>query len=191
MADQLDALSEALEGSGDDLNTILAVLVEDLTAAIASFAGLVITVTIAGEPVTVTAMNSHTASSSMLLPLTTPPASATGAHLVLYAENPGAFVDLAADARATWDGGGSVVLDQHLPPPTAIEAQQGVDELADRSTVDQAIGFLIGQGHPPAQARTELSRRADAAGVSIAAIAYSVLEVDHQPDPFDENKRAS
>ncbi len=189
LSDALDTLTEALDGSGDDLTTILTVLIEDLTAAITSFVGLTVTVVVGDEPVTVMSMNSHTAASSLLLPLTPSIKVAAGSHLVLYAGNPGAFVDLAA-AATTGGIREVVVLDRHLPPPSAFDVQRAVDEVADRSVIDKAIGFLIEQGHPPRHARNELHRRAAAAGISLTASAYGVLYADHEPDPQDEDQRA-
>lgn len=177
---QLDVLTEALDGSGDDLRTILDVLVGDLSAGISSFAGLTITVSVDGEPVTLTAMNSLTAAASMLLPST---AGAQTGHVVVYAQNPGAFIDLAADAQFTLGAGGGVVVDGHLPPPTAFAAQRGLEGLADRSTINQAVGFLIGKGYPPDQAQAELVRRAAATGATVASMAGQILQTDHRPDP--------
>jgi hypothetical protein len=177
----LDALTEALDGSGDDLATILTVLADDLTMDISSFTGLSITVPVGAQPVTITAMRSHTAATSMLLPLT---AETGGGHIVFYAHNPGAFTDLAADARTMLGlDGGDIVVDEHLPPPTAVAAQAGLAVLADRATIDQAIGFLMEQGDPPELARAELRRRAAAAGSSVASAAQQILQNGHSPDP--------
>jgi hypothetical protein len=169
----LDALTEALDGSGDDLATILTVLADDLTVDISSFAGLSITVPVGGQPVTITAMHSDTAATSMLLQLT---AETGGGHIVFYAHNPGAFTDLAADAHTMLGPhGGDIMVDGHLPPPTAVAAQAGLAFLADRATIDQAIGFLIERGDPPELARAELRRLADAAGSSEASAAQQIL----------------
>ncbi len=119
---QLDVLTEALGGSGDDLLTILRVLVDDLSVGISSFAGLSVTLSVDGEPVTMTAMYSPTAAASVLLPL---PAGNQAGYVVVYAQNPGACNDLAADIRiALADGGQDVVVDGHLPPPTASAAHR-------------------------------------------------------------------
>lgn len=169
----LDVLTEALDGSGDDLSSILSVLVDDLSAGISSFAGLSITVSVDGEPVTMTAMNSPTAAASMLLPLT---AGNRSGHVVFYAQNPGTFNDLAADARLILDPGDEIIVDGHLPSPTTFAVTSTLDAWTDRSTVDQAMGFLIGLGYPPDQARTELARRATAAGIGLPQIARQILD---------------
>ena len=186
---QLNVLTQALDGTGDDLNTILAVLVEDLTAAITSFAGLSITVAVGGEKVRLMAMKFPTAASSLLLPLTPGAGLCAGSHLVLYAQNPGAFIDLAADASRTFDG--EVVVDGHLPPPPAAEHECAVADLSQRSTVEQAIGVLIELGYPPGQARSELRRRAAAADINLAATAQKILDPDHNANPQDAGHRGS
>ncbi|MEJ7647584.1 MAG: ANTAR domain-containing protein [Nakamurella sp.] len=183
---QLDGLTKALDGSGDDLHAILSVLVDDLRTGISSFVGLSITVSAGWEPVTVTTMSVHTAVTSMLLPLGA--AHAGGGDIVLYAETPGAFTDLAADARIALGRDDEIVVDGHLPPPTAFAAQASVDTLVDRSTIDQAVGYLIEQGYPPARAKTELSRRAAATGISLAQIAAQVRTTERRPDPEDQDE---
>lgn len=177
---QLDVLTEALDGNGDDLRTILSVLFDDLSVGISSFAGLTVTVSGDGEPVTMTVMNATTAAASVLLPLTR---GTQGGHVVLYAQNPGAFIDLAADARITLGSGGDVVVDGHLPPPTASAGQRSLDAVTDRSAIDQALGFLIGQGYPPEEARTELDRRSTAAGISLPETARRTIHTDRRPSP--------
>lgn len=170
---QLDVLTQALDASGDDLGVILAVLVEDLSAGTSSFAGLSITVTVDDEPVTLTAMNSATAAASLLLPLG--PGNPT-AQVVLYAQNPGAFIDLAADAQFAMGPACDIVIDGHLPPPTAVAAQRSLDLVSDRSSLNQALGFLIEEGHPPGRAQAELARRAAAAGATLPQMAREMLE---------------
>jgi len=142
----------------------------------------------------VTVMNAHTAATSLLLPLGE--ASTGGGHIALYAQNPGALTNLAADARIVRGRGGDTVIGGHLPPPTPFAAQRSVDALADRSSINQALGFLIGQGYPPAQAEAELGCRATATGASLAQVAVQVLNTvgldggvqvrDHAVDPGDD-----
>lgn len=139
-----------------------------------------------GAPVTITAVDSHTAAASILLPLGVP--STAGDHIVLYAHNPGAFTDLAADARTVLGAGGDIVMDGHLPPPTASATDASAADLADRSTIDQAVGFLIGQGHPPEEAMVELRRRAATAGASAAWMANHILQTSGRPDPDEQRQ---
>ena len=169
LTDQLDALSVALESSGDDLQAILTVLTDDLTAAIPSYVGLSLTVFVGGDPITVDAMNSHPAAASIFLPLASPPGRSDGNHIIFYARQPGAFAELAATSSAAGLDG-HVVLDRHLPP-----RGHGAQVLAQRSDIDQAIGVLIDIGHLPDQARQELHTRAAAAGVTAHHMALDIL----------------
>ena len=61
-----------MDDLGTDLQAILAVLIDDVTVAVPSFLGLRMTLHMAGEPVTVTAIGptaARTARSSLHLPL--------------------------------------------------------------------------------------------------------------------------
>ena len=183
--DHLDALSDALDGSGDDLRAILDVLIDDLKAAVPSFVGLSVTVDVDGHPLTVQAMTSPSAGASMLLPLQPLTGLSVGSHLIFYARHPGAFAELAADTRAVYGLDGDVVLDAHLPAPERSQPD-GTDTLRQRSEIDQAIGVLIDQGHPPEHARTELYTRAAAAGCGVHDAARHIL---HQLDSADGSGR--
>lgn len=69
---QLSELTDALDDPGTDLQAILAVLVDDLTAAVPSVLGLTMTLRLAGEPVALTAIEPaavRAARSSLQLPL--------------------------------------------------------------------------------------------------------------------------
>ena len=170
---QLQHLSQALEGSGDDLPTILAVLLEDLTEAVPSFSGLVITVVARGEPVTITAVDTATARSSMLLPLHQITDLPAPSAIVFYAQQPQAFAQLAVDARDTYGLDGDIELDRHLllkPADTVTPVA-----FADRSTIDQAIGVLIAQGHTPDEARAKLAARAATDGTTELQAAQHIL----------------
>jgi len=54
VTDQFAVLTDALEDPGTDLRTVLAVLVDDLRAAIPSVLGVTVTITEAGDAVTLT-----------------------------------------------------------------------------------------------------------------------------------------
>ena len=177
---QLEHLSQALEGSGDDLPTILAVLLEDLTEAVPSFTGLVVTIVARGEPVTIAAVDTATARSSMLLPLHRITDLPAPSAMVFYAQQPGAFAQLAVDVRDTYRLDGDVDLDRHLPPPQPADTLTPA-ALADRSTIDQAIGALIGQGHTPDEARAELAARAAADNTTDLAAAHHILRTLEDP----------
>ena len=147
-----------------------------------------------GHPVSVTAfLNSEYAESittSLRLPF-----AAFGSDFdpdsggVFYAATPGAFVDLAADLGYTLDtptttpnarysagdtnGGGkhnpchrdahpAIAVDVDLPLTVLESGLTGLDEL---STINQAIGFLMDQGHHSEQAPATLRGGAASAGV--------------------------
>lgn len=84
--------------------------------------------------------------------------------------------------------GGDIIVDGHLPPPTEAATHHNVERLTDRSTIDQALGYLIGQGYPPDQAQVELAHRATTAGVSLPQIAQQILLTAHRPDPNTQQK---
>ncbi|MBM7799390.1 hypothetical protein JOE57_002311 [Microlunatus panaciterrae] len=94
-------------------------------------------------------------------------------RICLYAAVPGAFVDLAADIRhALRLTDGSIGLDE-TKTPTSLTS--GLNGLAELSAINQAIGILIGRGHPPGHAHRELSRQADGAGVSLHVRARQLI----------------
>ncbi len=57
-----------------------------------------------------------------------------------------------------------------------LPGQRSLDALANRSSIDQAPGFLAGQGDPPARAQTELDHRATTAGARLARVADQILQ---------------
>ena len=161
---QLGALTAALDEPGADLQTILDVLVDDLTAAVSSFLGLRMTLhQLDGCPVTLTTMDADpalTAGACLTLSLGRSTGEGPDGTVVFYARNPGAFVDLAADlqrvhgrtARSTWT--------ISYRAQTIRPRRPGITGLAEHSVVNQAIGVLITRGHIPAEALAELRRRA-------------------------------
>ena len=112
-----------------------------------------------------------------------------GSSLTLYGARAGAFVDLAADftyalstARRSSEGRHrheplrshpeTFALDQHLTPPRTSSGLVGAENI---STMDRAVGYLIGQGHDPDLAAAELGRRATAAGLAVLVYAAQLL----------------
>lgn len=173
----LEHLSAALEGSGDDLTAIFTVLIDDLTEAVPSFAGLAVTVVAAGEPVTVAAIDVPAAArASMLLPLHLISDLPAPSSLLFYAAQPGAFADLAAEARTTYSLDGQVKVDGHLPAPDPHSTTDAAAAAEGRSTVNQAIGVLIDRGHLPEYARQAIAARAAAAGVPELQVAADILD---------------
>ncbi len=172
---QLERLSQALTDSGEDLQSILAVLIDDITAAVPTLTGLAITTTADDGPVTVAAIEPVAAHASILLPLHLISSLPGPTDLVLYAAEPGAFLDLAAETRAGYCLDEQVRVDQHLPAPRASSAAW-VRVLAERSTIDQAIGVLLDEGYLLDGAREELTARAASAHLRPVEIATEILE---------------
>lgn len=186
---QLDTLSEALDDVCTDLHAVLAVLADDLLAAVPSFLGLRITVAVQGQPVTITTMDPSSARGSMLLPLVAISDLATGGNLTFYAAGTDAFVDLAVDARTAYALDGEVVLDQDVPT-TPEGRSRGEQEVLELCEINQAIGVLIEQGYPTDRARAELDHRSAAAGMRRHDAARRVLGGIAVPAGFAEEKAA-
>jgi hypothetical protein len=182
VSNQLDILTDALEDPGTDLTTVLAALIDDLRAAIPSVLGLSVTITQAGDTITLTTVEPHTPATtgaSVHLPLNEVTAADPGSTATFYAARPGAFVDLAADIRYACGLDGQVVIDghRHDPLPAAgARGWTGLAGLAELSMINQAIGVLIGLGHHPDTARTALQRRADQTGTALGAAAQHLID---------------
>ena len=183
--DQLDVLTDALENPGTDLHTVLAVLVDDLAAAVPSLLGLHLTILVAGDPVTLTTGSADPLppAASLHVPLDELTTAEEGSTVTFYAGRPGAFVDLAADIRHAYGLDGHVVIDGHLDEPVSVQDSKrttGVTGLTEFSVINQAIGVLIEQGQPPDTARDELARRAQRAGTTLSGAAHRLLD-EHPP----------
>ena len=180
LSTQLHQLSNTELGS-DTLDDTLLALTANLEAAVPSYLGLQLTIIENAWPVILTAIRPDpVATTSLRLPL-----AVLGPHfdpqsrVTLYATIPGAFVDLAADLgyarhlptatnhvtdeagnstrHGPRNGGLQIALDADLPPSTRISGMSGLAEL---STINRAIGILLGQGHRPDRASETLRRNA-------------------------------
>lgn len=144
-----------------------------LETAVPSYVGMQLTVVERGHPVTLTAISTdRTTRTSLRLPLRVlGPRFDPESRVVLYAGTPGAFVDLAADLRYALhqqDCEPRIILDADGPPSSV----SGVSGLYELSTINRAIGVLIGRGHHPDHAGETLRR--DAARQGIEPHAYAV-----------------
>ena len=178
----LQALTDALDGPDADLSGSIATLAASARLAVESYLGLSVLVGSGSDPgsddVVLTVYDDDAdpahARTSLLL---TPPATgapATGpivTGVVLYARAPGAFVDLAADARFL-DLAGAVDLDRHLPAPASSAAST---VLADQSVVNQALGVLLARGNTLEGARVALGERARVERVPTVGAARRIL----------------
>lgn len=160
----LTLLGEALDDPDLDLPAAVNEFAETIRSAVGSFEGLSLHVTgpigglgftLMGEDATWTGPGS-TVGASLLLPML-PTDGEQCSEIVLYAANPGAFVDLAADlAVLTATPLPELVLDEHLDPD---RRQQDITEVLDAAVIDQAVGVLLGWGWTPEEASAALDDR--------------------------------
>jgi hypothetical protein len=179
LAADLKALTDALDEPGTDLETLLHVFGADTRRAVDSYLGLTMTLIIDDFPVTLTTMDPVDVATSLRLPLNALCDVGPGSELVLYADKPGAFVDLAADLSfALGLTEGVVTLDDDLNP---VSGPAGMDGLTKMSHMKQAIGILIARGHLPDSARTELDRLANQAQTTVHIAAQQLIHTTLQP----------
>jgi hypothetical protein len=180
LAVELAALSAALDEPGSDIGQGLRHLAAAAVAAVPSFLGLSVVVTQHDPafivPLLDDGLTAGDIGASILLSWPNPddgddvPAVA----FILYARSPGAFVDLAADAAWLTAGPSTeFVLDAHLGVPAEPDT---ATPIADASTVNQAIGVLIGRGRTPEQAHLELDAQAAHSGTDRVAAAHLILD---------------
>jgi hypothetical protein len=196
---QLQELTIGIGADDHAVDTSLAALVVDLKVAVRSYCGLQLTITQNGFPVVLTSfteLNGSVATSLRLQLWLLDPALEAASRVVFYARTPGAFVDLAADLAYalgdadTMDKKGKrnhrgnrfeqvnghrpgIELDADLPPPSRVS---GLSGLADLSTINRAVGVLIGNGHHPDDAHETLREQAAAAGLEPHAWAMWLLQ---------------
>ena len=176
LAADLAVLSQALDDDAD-LETTVRDFAAAAKLAVSSYLGMTVTVIAGGHEVRLNVPDHdravHEIGASLLIPLTDMAATESGSSLVLYAATPGAFVDLAADLTyAMQVGPDALVLDAHLTPSLD---NAGIDGLADMTRINQAIGILIGRGHTPAGASTELHRLAHSAETTVRVAAHRLI----------------
>jgi hypothetical protein len=192
-----NALDDALDAS-------LGAFTAAIEAAVPSYLGIQVTIRQSGHPVTLTRITPHlTATTSLRIPLTVlGPRFDPESRVTLCAATAGAFVDLAADLsyalhlptspdRSTDTGGSDcddrrhgqvdgdrrVTLDADMPPCPSVSGVSGLSEL---STINRAIGVLIGHGHHPHHAGDTLRRDASREGLELHSYAARLLG-RHQP----------
>jgi hypothetical protein len=185
LAADLAALTESLDDSGTDVSQALRQLAADAKLAVHSYLGLSVILSFGGRRTDFTVLEERAepgdirASLRISLPphVFGPEDPGATASLILFAATPGAFLDLATDL--SWltrdlDGLGSCafVLDEDLTVPHDPAAPSGLKAL---STIDQAIGVLIGQGNTPEQAHQHLDRLAADTRVDLPTAAATIL----------------
>jgi hypothetical protein len=172
----LAALTEALGDPVIDLQDLLAVVIDDLTALVPSLLGLTIALPGNSEPVTLTAIAPQAASAirtTLRLPIRDLVGGQRTGTMKLYAGCPGAFAELAAETRRVFGQHGQVVVDADLAQPPSVAGLTGTDDI---TAVNRAVGVLIAEGHTPSGAHAELSRRALRSGNDRPAAARHLLD---------------
>jgi hypothetical protein len=197
--------SIGLDGNAldDALDVSLAAFTADIEAAVPSYLGLQLTIGQSGHPVTLTRITPHRAvTTSLRVPLTVfGPRFDSESRITLYAATAGAFVDLAADlsyalhlrsstdrsidAAGSSDGDdrrhGQVDSDRRITLDADVPLSplaSGVSGLSELSTINRAIGVLIGRGHHPDLASHTLRRNAFREGLEPHRYAARVLGRD-------------
>lgn len=184
LAADLAILTDALDEPGVDVAAMLRQLASDAKAAVDSYLGMSVAAGHSDTALNLTMMEELAATvqvrASLMISLPAPDPESTepAVAVVLYAANPGAFVDLAADlSRLTGLRLDEVALDRHLRPVDGHADGIGVSV----SVINQALGVLIGRGHTPEQANGELDDRAAAAGSSRDDAARAILRAVTPP----------
>jgi hypothetical protein len=191
LAADLVLLTEALDMGAVDIAATLLLLSSDVATAVSSYAGLSVRVVSADSHADLTTLDDPDVVARIVTSLRIPvpaasPATGSSAAIVLYATMPGAFVDLAADLAWLTDLPlDDVGLDVDLGARLDAHPESS---LRSRSSIDQAIGLLVGRGHTPEEALVELEALATrvggdryvAAQLLLAALPARGVEFDTQ-----------
>jgi hypothetical protein len=172
----LALLTDALDVSSVDVASTVSLLMSDVAAAVSSYAGLSLRLHRPVGDVELTTLDDVEVIArivtSLRLPVT-PTTAGPAVVIVLYATRLGAFVDLAADLAWLTDRTlGDVSLDEDLG--VRLHAHP-VTSLRSLSSIDQAIGVLVGRGHTPEEALVELEALAARDGNDRRAAALVIL----------------
>jgi len=168
------AVPDPVTGEPVDLDASLAALTTSVKRAVPSYRGLGLILVIDEQPIMVTSAERGDESdiaTSLSLSLAWVPLLGPDSQITFYASVVGTFVDLAADLAHAL-GSQSLRLDGDIPS-ALVSDLTGVRRL---STINEAVGVLIGHGHTPDDAQRELRQMADAAGISIHRAAEAVIE---------------
>jgi hypothetical protein len=184
LAADLATLTEALDDSGLDLEDGLRRLAANASLAVPSYLGLSLLIDVDGHRVALTTTGGIIAAGDVRasIGLLLQPGRADGAAVrpavlvVLYAAAPGAFVPLAADLLVlTERTGEDFAVDQHL---SFVESTGLSVALSDLSTVNQAIGVLIGQEGTVEQAEHALHLLANSSSLGVGAATALLAALD-------------
>jgi hypothetical protein len=166
-------------------------LARELELAVHTYVGIEVTVfTHLGLPITLSDFAADTDPqvivTSLRLPLAALTRGSSDGHVTFFGTRRGAFVDLAADlgfVLGTVGMGGTsslvpIILDQNLRPANSTASLEGAEEA---STVNRAIGLLIGRGRTPDEAEAELVLGAQAAQLAVVDYAHETLRLAEPP----------
>ncbi len=191
LAAGLRLLTETLDDPGADVADGLRQLTLDAAAAVSSYLGLSLVLPVRDPPFTISVLADGAVAGDIRTSLHVPlPGLDSGPHpamaLILYAEAPGAFVDLAADlAWLTKRAPTEFTLDAHLAVPAGTDI---AGRLQAASDIDQAIGVLISRGYTPEQADSRLDASAGAGAGETDRHAAARAILDTVPDAADGQK---
>lgn len=162
LADDLREFFEGIDEPSFEADRSLAALRKDLKLIVRSSLGF--TLRLGGaQPVTLTSIDHFISpgdiTASLSLPLSWVSPAEIGSSIVFYAGVPGALVDLSADfAVALSLPLSGIRLDADLEPEFLTS---GVSGLAEASTINRAIGVLMGGGRTLETAQAELGSLAE------------------------------
>lgn len=185
LSTSLALLTAALDDPDADLAAEVVALTAHARTFIDSCVGL--TINIAGDPpATLTSLAAQMPMSdihsSIRIELRSNDTGGAGVDFLLYAHQPGAFVDLAADlAWTTGRESTEFQVDQHLKLPVASGR---ADTPLATSLINQAIGVLVGRGSTPAAALRELDSHACSNAIARVDAAVRILEALPAIDPL-------
>jgi hypothetical protein len=168
------AVPDAVSGEPVELEDSLTALTASLKHAVPSYRGLALTLVIDEQPVSVTSAERGDTSdiaTSLRFSLAWVPLLGRDSQITFYASVPGSFVDLAADFAVAL-GSKGLRLDEDIPL-ALVSDLTGVVRL---STVNEAVGVLIGHGHTPDGAQRELRNIADTTRISLQRAAEVVTD---------------
>jgi hypothetical protein len=168
-----------------ELEKSLTALTEAVKSAAPSYRGLVLTLIIDKQPVSVTSAepgNTSDIATSLRLSLAWIPSLSADSRITFYASTPGTFVDLAADLAFALDS--DIRLDEDIPPVLASDLT-GIGKL---SAINKAVGVLINHGHTPHSAQRELRHTAASTPCSIQKAAEAVT--DHPSSALWDRRRS-
>lgn len=163
--------------AASELTDVLRTFYRDASWTVRSLVGLTLICSLPAGDAVLTALQPPSTvgdiAASLQISLPLPDGTGTAVcHLVLYADQPGAFADLAHDlGDVLGHDSGDLLLDQHLEPPAASDLaafrQAGVCGLAE--------GVLLGRGFSEIGASTFMEALTAASGGDASSAAEQVI----------------